>query len=207
MKNKLYPVIILAAALGLSGCGTVAFNPTESSIFAKKDGSIVSADIEEFAEDKYSIDELTAYVEEAVSTYNKAHDAEEKAYAEKNEVLPIAIQSIKAAEDKASLFLTYQSAEDYVTFVGTAGLEDGISAMEIYSINEKVPEAEFFKLSSGEAADQEKIQKLSNSTVLMIDGPATIAVEGSPVYATEGVTADRNIVTTPSGKVSYVVFK
>lgn len=205
--KMIVPAIILSAVMGMAGCGEVKFEPTENSIFAKKDGTVISADIEEFDSESYSVEDLTAFVEEAVSAYNKEHDAEEKAYAENKEVLPVAINEIKVSEDKkASLLLKYATTEDYVEFTGTAGMEEGIASLET-KLLEELPDAKYLK-ADGTEIETDAISVTQNTMIVSIEGPVKMVVEGTIQFVSDGVTiVDKNTVTTPSGEVSYVIFK
>ena len=126
-KKKTAAAALSALALmtALSGCGS-KFKPDTSSIYVKKDGTVVSADIESFEGSNYSEEELTTYVEDAVKLYNSEHGAESAAYEEKDMELPVEVDSLKVEDGTATLYLNYETCSDYMEFTGTAGMENGI---------------------------------------------------------------------------------
>ncbi len=212
MKKKV--TVLLAAVLAVmtvfsscSGCGKVKFEPESSSIYVRKDGTVVSADIEGFEGSNYSEDELKAYVEEAVKAYNGEHGALAEAYEDKETSLPVAIESLEVKDGTASLFLNYAGCGDYLDFTGTAGMEGGISVLEKATVAEMSLSGNF-QNAKGEDAALDGVTKNGKYHVVKIEGPVTMQVEGTVKYVSTGVTIDgKHTVTTPAAVVSYIVFK
>ena len=191
----------------LSGCGSAKFEPTGSSIYVKKDGTVISADIEDFSGSNYSEDELKAYVENAVKSYNSEKGAASEAYADKNTSLPVAVDSLTVKDNTASLYLSYATCADYLEFTGTGGMEDGISALEKATIAEMSLSGNF-KNAKNENVTLDSVTKNSKYHVVRIEGPVTMQIEGKVAFVSAGVTIDsKNTVTTPEADVSYIVFK
>ena len=207
-KKKTAAAALSALALmtALSGCGS-KFKPDTSSIYVKKDGTVVSADIESFEGSNYSEEELTTYVEDAVKLYNSEHGAESAAYEEKDMELPVEVDSLKVEDGTATLYLNYETCNDYMEFTGTAGMENGISQMEKSTVEEMGVEGDF-QNADGEDVALADVQDKGSYHVVKVDGPVTMQVEGKVRYVSKGVTVDsKNTVTTPAGAVSYIVFK
>ncbi len=207
--KKRYAAFLAAAfaAAALSGCGKAKFEPEASSIYVKKDGTVVSADIESFEGENYSEDELKTYVEDAVKLYNSEQGAEASAHAEKGETLPVEVESLKVEDGVASLFLNYETCEDYMEFTGTAGMEEGIADMEKSTVGAMSLEGSF-KNADGEDVPLADVQEKEDYHVVEVDGPVTMQIEGKVQFISSGVTVDsKNTVTTPAGEVSYIVFK
>ena len=209
MKKKVTALLmaLLAVMTVFSGCGKAKFEPETSSIYVKKDGTVVSADIESFEGSNYSEDELKAYVEEAVKAYNGAHGAASEAYADKETSLPVAIDSLEVKEGMAYLYLNYAGCGDYLDFTGTAGMENGISTLEKTTVAEMSLSGNF-QNAKGEDVTLDGVTKNGKYHVVKIEGPVTMQIEGTVKYVSTGVTVDsKNTVTTPAAVVSYIVFK
>ncbi|MCD2491413.1 hypothetical protein LQE92_02065 [Lacrimispora sp. NSJ-141] len=213
MKKKFacFLTAMLAVAAVISGCGKkIKFEPESSSIYVKKDGTVVSADMETFSGSNYSEEELKTYVEDAVKAYNKEHGAEASAYADekdKDASLPVSVESLEVKDEIASLFLNYASCADYLEFTGTAGMEGGIGQMEKSTVTEMTLEGEF-QNAKGETASLDGVTKNGKYHVVKIEGPVTMQVEGKVQFASSGVTIDGDhTVTTPGTGVSFIVFK
>lgn len=104
MKKTLNFCMILAAAIFLSGCGN-KFEPTESTIFITSKGEVHSAVMESFDEAYYDFEELSEDVERAVKSY----------CLDENEEV-VTVESLTQGNDEVSLFMNYQTADDYAAF-------------------------------------------------------------------------------------------
>ena len=201
---------VLAVAV-LAGCGgKVKFEPKVSSIFVRKDGTVVSADIEDFVGNNYSEAELKTYVEDAVKEYNSEHGAAAEAYVDEEDEdasLPVQITSLSVENGVASLLLGYEKCSDYLEFTGTAGTENGVDRLEFSTVGE----TEFsgnFQNAKGEDATLESVTKKEKNSVVIIEGAVTIQVEGKVQYVSAGASlVDKHTVTTKAGDVTYIVFK
>ncbi|MCI8506703.1 MAG: hypothetical protein HFI67_11010 [Lachnospiraceae bacterium] len=206
--------LMMAAALAvtvLAGCGgKVKFEPKVSSIYVKKDGTVVSADIEDFVGNNYSEAELKTYVEDAVKEYNSEHGAAAEAYVDeedKDASLPVQIESLTVEEGVASLLLEYEKCGDYLEFTGTAGTEKGVDRLELSTVGETDFSGNF-QNAKGEDVTLEGVTKKEKNSVVIIEGAATIQVEGNVQYVSAGVSlVDKHTVATQAGSVSYIVFK
>lgn len=206
--------LMMAAALVLtvvSGCGgKVKFEPEASSIYVKKDGTVTSADIEDFVGNNYSEAELKTYVEDAVKEYNSEHGAAAEAYVDEEDEdasLPVKITSLTVEEGVASLFLEYEKCGDYLEFTGNSGTENGVSTLELSTVGETSFSGNF-QNAKGEDVSLEGVMKKEKNPVVIIEGAVTVQVEGNIQYVSAGAAIiDKHTVTTRAGSVSYIVFK
>lgn len=206
--------LMMAAVLAvtvLAGCGgKVKYEPEASSIYVKKDGTVTSADIEDFVGNNYSEAELRTYVEEAVKEYNSEHGAAAEAYVDeedKEASLPVQVSSLTVEDGVASLFLEYEKCGDYLEFTGNSGTENGISSLELSTVGETSFSGNF-KNAKGEDVALEGVTKTEKNPVVILEGAVTIQVEGNIQYVSASATiVDKHTVTTQAGSVTYIVFK
>ena len=91
---------VVMAVFAASGCARsdkgAVFDPDQSSIFVKKDGSVLSASVEHSDQNYYSEEELKSFMEGRLSEFNAAQGKESAAYNKEGaEKLPAAIVSCK----------------------------------------------------------------------------------------------------------------
>ena len=213
MKRRtagLMMAMVLAVTI-LAGCGgKVKFEPQTSSIFVKKDGTVVSADMEDFIGNNYSETELKTYVEDAVKEYNSEHGAAAEAYVDEDDEeasLPVKINSLAVEEGVATLLLEYEKCSDYLEFTGNSGTENGVSRLELSTVGETSLSGNF-KNAKGEDVTLEGVAKKEKNSVVIVEGAVTVQVEGKVQYMSAGAAlVDKHTVTAKAGEVTYIVFK
>ena len=105
MKKFGHVLLSLLLCIGLlTGCGT-SFKADESTVFVLKNGRIVSTDVEDFDEKTYDKDGLTQYVKQEIRAYN-----------DKNGKGSVALKKLVVGDKKATLTISYKTAEDYAKF-------------------------------------------------------------------------------------------
>ena len=78
MRKKLSMLLpVIAACSLLAGCGTDYYTK-DSTVFVAKNGSVVSADVEDFDTATYKQDDLQSYVDKSIDDYNKKNDGSVK---------------------------------------------------------------------------------------------------------------------------------
>lgn len=88
-----------------------------SGVFIRRDGSLSSADVEEFSAEYYDAEEFEQeYVVPAVKAYNEKSGLAFARASETDEKLPVALNSIKNEDGNLTLQLDYQTAADYLAF-------------------------------------------------------------------------------------------
>ena len=124
MKRWIMCVCVLAVALLTAGCGSSSFEPSVTSIYIKKDGTLTQAIVESFEKAYYSEDEFSSMVESEIAAFNENHGEE-----------LISMESLEVRDDTMYLLLDYTNADAYAVYndtfcyVGTIGsaLEEGFS--------------------------------------------------------------------------------
>ncbi len=162
----------LAAVLLLTGCGGSSFEPSASSLYIQKDGSITEAIVESFAQDYYSFDEFEPMVKEEVETYNQGF-AEEQ----------VSIQSVELKNSAIYLLLDYPDAEAYSTY------------NEIYCFQGTIEEAlaegltfdMLFRDADYEDYDTVEVTAKSSNQVLVLRDECLVQTEGAIKYVSNNV--------------------
>lgn len=197
------------------------YAPETSGIYLREDGSVVSADIEEFAQSYYDKAELQAFVEDEVTAYNREKAGLSYAYAEdakaadKNNVLPVSIAGLETGEKKASLYLEYATCRDYLDFNGEANAV--LTALSQTTVKEAAETGTSFaglKDTEGAAADEAKIRKKKKYACLTLtvaegqEESLSLQVQGSVRYVSSNVTiTGENTVTVPAGETAVIIYK
>lgn len=214
-------VLAASMAVGLSACGSVKFEPTETSIFVTKDRQVVSAEIESFDNSAYADSpryqeaDLQAFVEEAVIAYNETASGLSYAYAadakdaKVEDTLPVAIESLTVQDSVATPILDYETADDYLSFNGTADTVP-VKDLIIGTVKDGVDSGLDFSgmlNADGTAADVEELTASEKYMLVAVTGSTVMKVEGKVQYMSAGVTLqDENTVVTTED-TCYIIFK
>ena len=70
MRRKLYAALFILVTAGITTACGASFEADESTVYIKKDGNVIGADIEDFNKDYYDEEELKAYITESWSFGN-----------------------------------------------------------------------------------------------------------------------------------------
>jgi hypothetical protein len=175
-KWKVTALVVLLCTGMLCGCGG-SYAADESTVFVRKDGSVVTTDVEEFDADTYDEAGLKSYVDETISAYNDENGKDS-----------IKRKSLSVKNGKATLTLAYASAQDYQNFTDielfTGTLAEALAAG--YSFDE-----EFVGVKDGEitaCSDTSVFLNESGYKVAIIRGNARVQVSGTIVYMTASNT-------------------
>ena len=203
----------------LAGCGAVKFEPQESGIYINGDGSLSAAEIESFdnstfgGENRYSEEELRAFVEEAVRSYNQEADGRALAYGEElekdAEPLPITIVTLKVEENVAELVMNYAACEDYLAFNEADDTITGLSIQSAPVAAASGISLDGFTNAKGEAVDTSKARESEKYRVAAIQGNAatSVTVNGKILGVSGAVIKDDHVVLTSAGETSYILFR
>ena len=204
MKKAKLAAAILTAGLALGACSGAggSFQPTENSIYVTADGQLSTATIEAVSGESYTGEAFTAFVEQAVGTFNEEKGSASKARNEEGQAkLPAAVRSCTIEEGKASMILDYGDAQSVVDFSEESGIP--ITSLTVGPVGSGLPA---LKKADGSAADSGEAAG-SGGMMVEAEGAVTIQTEGKILYITDGVTVvDDRTVRTPEGK-STVIFK
>lgn len=213
MKKGQTAAAILLLSLALNGCGgengTIAFAPTETSLYVTKEGTVTSADVETYENDYYSADELKAYAEEMLGVFesgNQSGSSEKKAE----------ITECTVKDGTAKLLIKFPDPEEYLRFAKEyPDTESGIQieSLDIVSVPDGVEKGYIVGSTFYKAGDENTevsavdITKQKKLYVVCVKGSAKIQTDGQVRYVSEGVTLNGSMAETPEGETSYIIFK
>ncbi len=212
--------VILAAAIaamitGCSGQSAPAFAPTESSLYITSEGAVTSAIIETYEEDYYTADELKAYVEEVLVAFNGPNGM---ASADGKAPQPFAsLKECTMADGTAKLLIDFKNADAYLDFMEQYPDEESsiqIKTLDVTTVSDGVTKGyivgdTFTKLGKEQTTvSADEVMKQTKLYVAAIEGAALLQTDGNIQYISDDVTVvGTNMIQTPAGDVSYVVFK
>ncbi len=218
MKHKKLLIFTTAVMLlaGCAGQGTTApFVPAESSLYITGEGKVTSATVETYENDYYSADELKAYAEEVLTSFNGPSGA---ISADGKEAVPAAsVRECTMENGTAKLLIDFKDAAAYMEFMerypdGESSVQ--IKKLDITTVSDGVTKGyiageTFTKLSGKEKQTaSDEVMKQSKLHVAAVEGPALIQTEGKIQYISSGITVEgENLVRTPDTGMSYIVFK
>ena len=107
MKTKTAVIVILAAALALTGCSQEEENYEETVLSVQTRGKVSENIVESFDKDYYTIGELEGEFTSAISEYNDSIGGEE-----------IRLKKIELKDKKVYVDLDFTGPSDYESFVG-----------------------------------------------------------------------------------------
>ena len=204
--------IIMATSLAiLTGCAgnseSPSFAPTQSSLYITSEGTVTSATVETYDNDYYSADELKSSVEEILTAFNTSVNVADAA----------TINDCTMADGTAKLLIDFKDADSYLTFMEEYPDDEStiqIADLDITTVSDGIVKGyiageTFTKPSdSGKSISADEVMKQSKLYVAAIEGASLIQTDGAIQYISSGVSAvGANMVETPAGQVSYVVFK
>ena len=203
--------VLTAAALScavLAGCGQKqegTWNANENSIYVTKELAVESAMV--YTSDKpnelYTVEGLSSYVEEAVTSYNTEHGGA----AEK---LPAALKSCSLEGQTGKLVFEYASADDFVNFSTENGDNThSITGLSVGTAAELAGELEgmTFLTAAGKDAELASVTGESKNKAVIVEGAGTVYVEGGVAFVTEGVRVKASNAVITSEGTNCIVFQ
>lgn len=218
MKASAAVKTVLAAALSgclVCGCsgraGTKEFNPRESSIYVKEDGTVSSASVEKTDRDYYSQEDLTAFVQERVDEFNQLQEGKSQDSAS----VQVASCSIENGEGLSLVkcILDYDSPQSLLAFNNSIrNPEIGFTELTTDSVSALSQEDSFgqaaFMDVKGSGVELSKVTEKGNLRAVRLNGSSLVHTEGKVLYMTQGcVLEEEEAVRTPQEGVSYIIFE
>lgn len=211
--RKCAALAVLTLTIALTGCSG-SYKPEQSGLQVKKDGSVISAEVESFdnssfPEERYLEEELKSFVEDTVIAYNKETCNQEAAYITKEvKELKIAIRELAVKGKVATLLLDCATAEDYLAF------DDGGEQVRTLKI-QPAPDAvaagislEGLKNGKGDLVDTTKAATSGKYYVVTISGETVLTVDGNIIGVSEGASIiDKKTAQISSESDVVVLFK
>ena len=212
-KSTAILLAVLLVTLMAAGCSSRSkFEPEESSIYIQRDGGVTGfTKTEGYDKDYYSLKELKEdYVDPAVKAYNEEKAGLSFAYTEDNdtkETLQISIEELDIAGGVAKMKLEYATAADYLAFNKNQLEDDTVFQIGLMA-DLSVPSSISWVDAEGNSVDAETVQGSTKYYVAELSFATIAQVEGTIVYASEGVTVTgKNTIVTDGTETAYVVFK
>lgn len=191
------------------------FEPTESGLFIRDDGTAAGAEVTDFAQDYYDLSELKSHVEGLVAEYNQNKAGLNYAYAEKapsGKKLPVAISKLEEKDGLVTLILECATPADYIMINDLNLASDGLKSVTKSTVAEWKNAGKTINVQmkdvTGSAVGVDKA--LSNDTyhVVVCEGAVNLQVQGEVKYMSANVTyVDVDSVKTPAGEVSYIIYR
>lgn len=167
MKKFGCMVLGLCLCMGLlAGCGTTVEGES-SVVYVEKNGTVISLDVEELAQDYYDAEELENFVNDAVSEYTEEHGRSS-----------VKVQELTVEEGTARLQMQYKTADDYSAFNGIELYQgkviDSLAAGYVF-------DGEFARVEDGKvigAATKQEIYAEDDLKVVIIRANTDVQVAG-----------------------------
>ena len=198
MKKITLVLLGILILVVMTGCGKnkvsiTAEDVTTNTIVIKEDNTVQSSIVEDFDKEYYSQEELETFIKEEVTDYN-----------EKNGEDQIKMHSIHVADKKASVVFNYNDIDDYSIFNGiSAKLLTTSQALQENSI---LTLSEFVEVKSGDTVSRETALNNEDATVLIIQEPLEIKIDGTILYYSSAEKVDKNVLQASGENITVVVF-
>lgn len=222
MKKQIGLLMFAAlAVLVFAGCKKKddIYEPAASGLYVREDGSLVSADVEDFGKSYYDKTELQKFVEDEVIAYNDAKASQPYAYAaedvDEEERLPISILDLQAEGGKVKLLLNFTEAADYLAFnQETNAVVTALSQCTSGEAAENGLSFDDMKDKDGNTAgaDQAKKRKKNFYLTVTVSEELTeglpIQVQGTVQFASKNTEiTGTNTVRVPAGESAVIIYK
>jgi hypothetical protein len=211
-------VILLMIGV-LAGCQKTksdTFEPTQSCLYVRDDGTAAGAEVTAFSESYYSLSELKTYVEELVTAYNQEKAGLAYAYVvdlpEGAGTLPVSISRLSQSNDKVVLVLECATPADYIAINDLDLQSTGLKSVSVSTVDEMKAAGRSLSGSmvdvKGESVTKDKATKKGSYHVVVCEGATLLQVQGEVKYMSSNVTyVNSSTVQTPAGEVSYIIYK
>lgn len=186
-------ILVVMTGCGKNKVSITAEDVTTNTIVIKEDNTVQSSIVEDFDKEYYSQEELETFIKEEVTDYN-----------EKNGEDQIKMHSIHVADKKASVVFNYNDIDDYSIFNGiSAKLLTTSQALQEDSI---LTLSEFVEVKSGDTVSRETALNKEDATVLIIQEPLEIKIDGTILYYSNAEKVDKNVLQASGENITVVVF-
>ncbi len=182
MRRKLYAALFILVTAGITTACGASFEADESTVYIKKDGNVIGADIEDFNKDYYDEEELKAYITESIESYVESN-GDGSLEMEK-------FQTESSEEDgvTAQLYLNYATYIDYALFNDVTLFAGTVqqAQQEGYPFDQN-----FLKVEEGIAADSLDVKELTEDEkmkVVIIGDETVVKVDGEIQGVSDGNT-------------------
>lgn len=170
--KKWIGMLCLLLAFGLAGCSSSKFQPSVSSLYIEKDGSLKQAIVESFEKGYYSLNEFQGMLEKEIEAQNNRY-GEEKIVVDNLEVKDETLYLLLSFADAD----TYAAYEDTYCFVGSVdeALEEGLGFSMVFK------DIDYEEYSAADVTENKKLQ------VLVVDEEGIVQLESPVKYVSNNV--------------------
>ncbi len=193
-------IFVCGASLFLmSGCnGTADLSDfSQNALSVNRDGSVTELSVEPFDADYYSLEDLTAYVQEEVDAFNKDHPPA----SEKKDESAITVDKVEISDGTARVILSYESPEIFTEF----------NYGQLISVDAAKLPQEALALSCTDSQGEPvgtaaSIENLDNYKAIMVSSDVFVAVPGKIAYVSENVTVTDRSVADCDGTLAVIIY-
>lgn len=209
MRRKLYAVLLIFAAAGMTtACGT-SFEADESTVYITKEGNVIGADIEDFNEEYYDEEELKAYITESIESY-VASNGDGSLELDRFE-----IESSEEDGVTAQLYLNYATYIDYALFNDVTMFAGTVAQarQEGYAFDQELQKAEEGETAESASAeelleDEEmKVVVIGDETVVRVDGEIMAVSSGNAEVSGKNTARVHYDVEDEQAQPAYILYK
>lgn len=188
---------LVLLSLLLTGCGSSDGGSSTAGLTFKKNGEIVHTIVEEFAESYYSLDELTASVEEQISSFNSTNGADS-----------IRLDSAEVQDGIITMVMTFSKSSSYsgfyrkALFCGT--VQEAFNAG--YDLNITLSSVDDSSVKIGRT----DILEMSDRHIIIAREAISIRPYAEILYTSGDVSVSENKKEATPGNgenLSYIIFK
>ena len=166
---------VLVCALMLGGCGMLGekpWEPTETALQMKKDGTVTETVIDQLDQNYYSSQELESMINSSVSEYNQSKGGD-----------VITIDSLSIENNQVNLTMTYASAQDYAEYNNVRFYNGSMLGAEMdgYLFYNQFRQVEKGTVTADDLSNEEALRH-KEYQVLVTDTSHAVRVPGDVVY-------------------------
>lgn len=173
-----------------TGCTNYAKKYSKNTVVVKGNGSIVEVAVENYKGTKVKAEDLTAYIDEQIDSYN-----EENGSGVKKKKLLVEDMS------KVKLVIKYNGIDDYNNF---NALE---CTLDDYSNVDKDLLTGTFYDEAGKEVKVKKFENTDKAKVLIISEPTDIVINKKILYYNDQIKYKNGVMTASGKKNAVVIYK
>ncbi len=188
-------LMMICLSAVLSGCGSDP-KVTETTIEVKKNGSVIHTIVEDFSEEYYDLEELTALMLDSCDAYNAG--AGKKA---------VSVGDVEVSDGVLTAVMTYESVSDYASFNGQAlfagSIKDAYNAG--YTLDVTLQPAR-----EGESPiSKDDLLNMGEKNLIIVREAVAVRMWGKPLYYSQDVEPAgdaKTVRVTDPDMLTYIVF-
>lgn len=191
MKRIYFLTMLAVAACVLSGCSNYSKDYNKNTLIIKRNNSLIEVAVEDFEGMSVGAEDLTAYIDEQIETYNDMH--------EKKSVKRASIDTDNISKTK--LVMAYKNIESYNGFNLLDSVLDDLSNVDEAKLKGK------YKDADGKEIAFDKLSDTEGAKVLVLSEKTDVVVKGEILYYNEQVTVKDGIAVCSGNDNAVIIFK